>query len=118
MHLILYIIIKNLKKKNIILNSVSRHAVDIKDRYKVVAHKTLSVGDTVLIGDGFNKPANYPMGIIGEIDINIKEVTGVTLFKETTREIVKRHISQLILLLTPRLENENEMNDYRIQTQN
>ncbi|KAL7642352.1 UNVERIFIED_CONTAM: hypothetical protein RMT77_006913 [Armadillidium vulgare] len=47
------------------------------------------------------------MGIIREVSKNIKgEVTGVTLFKGGTREIVKHHISQLILLLSPSKETD------------
>jgi hypothetical protein len=110
----LQIVLKNLKEKyhSEFIATLIKQAVDKKDRYKVVAHKTLSVGDIVLIKDGFSKPANYPMGIIRELKRNIKgEVTGVTVFKGSTRENVKRHVSQLILLLSPSQEKENEIDD-------
>ena len=47
------------------------------------------------------KQINYPMGRILSVKINdLGEVTGAEVFKGNTREVVKRHSSVLIPLLT------------------
>lgn len=82
-------------------------ATNNKSRYKPVSHAALRVGDVVLLKEQFTKPTNYPMGIIKELNINdLGEVTGATVLKGSTREIVKRHSSVIIPLLT-----NNEMSN-------
>lgn len=77
------------------------HATNKKERYRVVNHKGLEVGDIVLLKEQFSKPSNYPMGIVREVQINsLGEVTGATIFKSNSRELVKRHSSTIIPLLS------------------
>lgn len=95
------------------LTKLIEQAVDRKDRYKIVHHKVLKVGDIVLLKEQFVKPNNYPMGIVRKITKNTKgEVTGASIFKGRTREVVKRHVSQLILLLSKddEINTEKETN--------
>ena len=76
-------------------------AVDSSDRYKPITHKKIKIGDLVLLKEPFLKPSNYPMAIVREVVTNeLDEVTGATIFKGDTRELVKRHVSSLIPLMT------------------
>lgn len=76
-------------------------AVNVSDRYKPVHHTKLAVGDVVLIKEPNTKICNYPMAIVKSVVENIHgEVTGATVLKGTTKELVKRHSSTLIPLLT------------------
>ena len=76
-------------------------AVNSKDRYKPVTHKSLKVGDVVLVEEEHTKRTNLPMGRILEVQINnLNEVTGALVLKGATGEKVKRHSSVLIPLLT------------------
>ena len=76
-------------------------AVNIKDRYKPVLHKNVSVGDIVLLKEPMLKPSNYPLGIVTKAILNdLQEVTSVDVRKGCNREIVKRHIETIIPLLT------------------
>ena len=80
-------------------------AVDVTDRYKPVTHNIISPGDIVLIKENFTKPNDYPMGIVKETVTNtLGEVTGATILKGKTREMVKRHSSVIIPLLTRKEE--------------
>ena len=76
-------------------------AVDVKDRYKPVKHCGLNVNDIVIIKEPNTKICNYPMGKVISITKNINgEVTEAEILKGSTREIVKRHSSVIIPLLT------------------
>ena len=76
-------------------------ATNEKDRYRPVVYKSLSVGDVVLIKEQFCKPTNYPMGVVKELQVNsLGEVTGATILKGNSRELVKRHSSTIIPLLS------------------
>ena len=84
------------------LGTLVNQAVNLKDRYKPVKHKVLQVGDIVLVKDIHSKPSQYPMGIVKEVLKNsLDEVTGAMVLKGKNREVVKRHASSLILLLSP-----------------
>ena len=84
------------------LSNLIVQAVDRKDRYKPVSHETIEVGDVVLLKEDFTKPYNYPMAVVKSIVTNDSgEVTGALLLKGKSREIVKRHSSSLIKLLSP-----------------
>ena len=49
------------------------------------------------------KRVNYPMGIIKSVTVNsLNEVTSVEVMKGDTREVVKRHITTIIPLLSVR----------------
>ena len=77
-------------------------AVDVKDRYRSVQHSGVKVGDIVLIKEPNTKITNYPMGLVKTVTTNINdEVTDATVLKGSTRELVKRHSSTLIPLLSP-----------------
>ena len=73
---------------------------DKKSRYRPVDHKPLKVGDIVFIKEPLLKPANSPMGIVKDVQVNsLGEVMGATILKGKTREVTKGHVSNLILLL-------------------
>ena len=75
-------------------------ATDNGKRYKPVNHNKLEVGDLVLIGDEMTKRTNLQMARVLAVETNrLGEVTGVTLKKGATGEIVKRHTESLIPLL-------------------
>ena len=83
------------------LSHLVSQATDSKTRYKPVNHKRLSVGDVVLLKEPNTKPSNYPMGIVKSVVINdLGEVTGAAILKGRSREIVKRHVTSLIPLLS------------------
>lgn len=82
------------------LSQLISQATDSKSRYKPVSHKGLQVGDIVLLKEALLKPASYPMGIVKKLQVNsINEVTGATILKGN-KEIVERHASSIIPLLT------------------
>ena len=84
------------------LSNLIVQAVDRKDRYKPVSHENIEVGDIVLLKEDFTKPYNYPMAVVKSIETNDSgEVTGAKLLKGKTREVVKRHATTLIKLLSP-----------------
>ena len=85
------------------LQNLISQAVDKKDRYKKVKHNSVDIGDIVFIKDPLVKRVNYPMGIIKSVTVNsLNEVTGVEVMKGDTREVVKRHITTIIPLLSVR----------------
>ena len=76
-------------------------AVDKPDRYKPVVHKTIRPGDIVLLEDKYLKRYCYPLGRIISVDINRQgEVTAAKVKKADTNEIVYRHSTTLIPLLS------------------
>ena len=78
-----------------------KQVVNDKNRYKPVTHKKLQLGDIVLIKEENCKPINYPMAVVKEVKININdEVTDAVLLKGKNREVVKRHVTSLIPILT------------------
>lgn len=80
---------------NLLLQSIDR-----VDRYKPVENKCIKVGSLVLIKDPMQKPINYPIARIKEVQKNsIGEITGAILIKGKTNEEVKRHSSCIIPLL-------------------
>lgn len=96
------------KYNNEFLLQLVTQATDSKGRYKPVAHKKLSCGDVVLLKEKHQKAQNYPMGIVVEVfSNNLGEVTGVKVRKGSNREIVKRHVTSVI----PLLSSENHCND-------
>ena len=55
----------------------------------------------MLVKEEMTKRTNFPMGRIVSTHVNdLGEVTGVSLLKGSSGEIVKRHVSSLIPLLT------------------
>ena len=76
-------------------------ATDRNDRYKPIMHKSVQIGDIVMIKDQFCKPHNYPLGIVQNVKVNdLGETTDVSVMKGKTREVTKRHVTNLIPLLS------------------
>ena len=76
-------------------------AVNERDRYKPVSHNEVRVGDIVLLKEVHTNPINFPLGRVKQIVKNTNnEVTGVIVMKGKNREIVKRHNSTIVPLLT------------------
>ena len=99
------------------LNTLVSQAVNLKDCYKPVKHTHLKVGDIVLVKDMHSKPNQYPMGVVKEILMNsLGEVTGALVLKGKNRELIKRHVSSLILLLSP--AGELELDDSVVKSMN
>ena len=81
-------------------------AIDKKDRYKPVNHKLIKPGDIVLLKETYSKPNNFPLAKVKDVVTNINgEVTGAIVIKGKTNEVLKRHSSTLVPLLT---SNDNE----------
>ena len=82
-------------------------ATDTKSRYKPVSHKTVQIGDIVLIKDQFQKPSSYPMGRVLKLqENNLQEVTGATVLKGN-KSIVQVNARSLIPLLSVKEYNPN-----------
>ena len=82
------------------LAQLIRQATDSTSRYKPISYKSLQAGDIVLLKEPFQKPANYPMGIVKKLQLNSSnEVTGATILKGN-KETVDRHASSIIPLLS------------------
>ena len=89
------------------LTQLISQSVDQKDRYKQVSHKSLSVGDIVLLVEPNTKRSNFPMAIVKQVNFNdIGEVTSTIVLKGRTRERVFRQASSLIPLL--QLDSDEE----------
>ena len=88
------------------LKNLLSQAIDKKQRFTPVKHDRLHVGDIVLIKDNFVKPQKFELGIVRELQVNnLNEVTGAIVFKGSTRELLRRHSSTLIRLLSCGNEN-------------
>ena len=98
------------------VSNLTSQAVNRKDRYVPKVQHPLQVGDVVLIKEPFSKPCNYPMGLIKSVLTNANgEVTGAEVLKGSNREIVKRHSSTIIPLLSVRdtsTDSSQITNDY------
>ena len=82
------------------LANLTAQAINKKDRYKPHKHTQLKVGDIVLLTEKFTKRYHYPLGKVVKVTMNdLDEVTEAQVLKGTTREIVSRHSTSLILLL-------------------
>lgn len=91
------------------LATLIHQAVNVKDRYRPVKHAALQKNDIVLIKEPYLKPSQFPMGIIREIVKNdLGEVTNAVVLRGKTREITKRHVSNLIFLLRPTVDSSTE----------
>ena len=85
-------------------------ATNDSNRYKPVTHKGLKIGDIVLIKEVNYKPSNYPLAIEKSLQVNdLGEVTGATLLKGSTREMIKRHSSTIIPIL--RCDSEDHLEE-------
>ena len=92
------------------LNTLIDQAVDKKDRYSPVKHKTIAVNDIVLLKEPFCKSIDFPMARVKQVIKNdLNEVTGAILFKGSTKEIVKRHASVIIPFLESNKSDETDI---------
>jgi len=83
------------------LNTLIVQATDKPERYKPVSHKSISVGDVVLLVEKNTKRYQYPMARVISVESNeLGEVTAARLIKGSTRETVYRHVTSLIPLLS------------------
>ena len=95
------------------LANLTKQAVAVKGRYKPVSHKYIKAGDIVLIKEQYTKPHDYPMGLVKKVEVNsLGEVTEATILKGRSRELIRRHSSVLIPILSAREEvvSDNEAN--------
>jgi hypothetical protein len=91
---------------NEFLTHLIYQATNEKSKYKPVHHEPIKPGDVVHLKETNLKPSNYHMGSIKQVQVNdLGEVTGVLVFKEAMRELVKRNSSVIIPLL--RLNEQN-----------
>ena len=83
------------------MSTLVYQATDKKGRYKRKKHDILHKGDIVLLKEPLTKRHNFPMGIVKEVTINqLGECTDALVYKSSTKELVKRHSSTIIPLLT------------------
>ena len=93
------------------LATLMEQSINRKDRYKPVSYENISPGDLVLLKEDFIKRYNYPMGRIKSVVRNdLNEVTGAIVIKGN-KEVVKRHSSSLIPILTSDSDSEVDPND-------
>ena len=83
------------------LGNLIHQATNVKDRYVPISHKTINPGDIVLLKEQHTKPNYYPLGLVKSVVRNSSgEVTEATILKGNSRELVRRHSSVLVPLLT------------------
>ena len=83
------------------LTNLIGQAVDKSDRYRPVPHERLHPGDIVLLVEKNTKRYLYPMGRVLSVEVNeLNESTAARVLKGDTREVVYRHATSLILLLS------------------
>ena len=76
-------------------------AVSKPCKFKPVHHQDVAIDDVVLIKEENWKSVNFPLGVIREINRNyLGEATDVVIFKGATRELIKRHITSVVPLLS------------------
>ena len=82
------------------MQTLISQAVDKKGRYKKRSHKEIRKNDVIGIKSNNLKPINYPIARVMEVEKNsLDEVTAVRA-KKGNGEVVRRHISDVIPLLT------------------
>jgi len=88
------------------LANLVNQAIDDNSRYKAVKHEVLHPGDIVLVKELHTKAQNYPMAVVKSVEVNVNgEITGAVLKKGKSNEVIKRHVTNLIPLLTRKLES-------------
>ena len=86
---------------NEFLFQLMNQSIDKRDRYKPVTHNSISKGDVVLLVEPQTKRSNYPLGVVKEVTTNsLNEVTSAKVMKGKNRELVFRHASSIIPILT------------------
>ena len=83
------------------LANLMQQAISKTGRFRPVLHKKLGENDIVLIKEENMKRINFPLGIVQRVICNdFGEVTAAEVRKGKTGEILKRHVSSLIPVLT------------------
>ena len=78
-------------------------------RYQPKKHHKLCTGDIVLLKEPLLKPNRYPLGRVTEVFENeLEEVTQIKVLKGDTGQILKRHVTSIIPVLTKHLQNTSE----------
>ena len=94
------------------MGNLLSQAIDKKDRYKRVKHDQIKEGDIVLLVEPNTKRYNYPMGrIVGVEENNLGEVTSARVIKGGTREVVYRHATSIIPLMSLEDEIQKDSNE-------
>ena len=79
-----------------------KQATNTKDRYKPVNREEVRVGDVILLREPLLKPSQYPMALVLNVcKNNIGEVTDVHAKKGCNGEVVRRHVTSIVLYLSP-----------------
>ena len=92
--------------RDFMVNLISQ-ATDKPDRYLPVKHKTVRVGDVVLLVEPHQKQYKYPMGRVVSVEQNdLGETTAARILKGCSHETVYRHVTSIIPLLSPETEIE------------
>ena len=82
------------------MQTLMAQAVDRKGRYRKKRHREIRMGDIIGIKSNVLKPINYPMARVLEVEKNsLEEVTAVKA-KKGNGEVVRRHVSDVVPLLT------------------
>ena len=75
-------------------------------QYKNKNPVNISVNDLIAVKQQFTKPFSYPIGLVTDIERNsLNEIVAVSL-RKTNGEIIRRHISDVILLESNSLSTE------------
>ena len=71
----------------------------------------MKVGDIILLKEPMMKQTNYPMAIVQSVTKNdLDEVTEIKAMKGSSREIVSRHITSIIPILSPHQDDASSPN--------
>ena len=88
---------------------LTRQATNKPNRYAPVNHNKLEIGDLVLLVEQHVKSVNFPMGIVEKVVTNsLGEVTDAMVMKGN-KEVVRRHVKGLVLLLKNEVPKENDL---------
>ena len=83
------------------MTNLITQAIDKRDRYRPVTHKRLKPGDIVLLVEPHQKRYSFPMARVQRVETNsMNEVTAAYVYKVVTKELVYRHSTSLILLIS------------------
>ena len=94
------------------LINLTKLATNVKGRYKPFHHESIKPGDITLLKEVHTKANNYPLAIVKEVVTNSNgEVTGAILRKGKSREIVKRHSSNIIPYLSVNTDFDIKITD-------
>ena len=90
------------------INTLVKQATNLSKRYVPKNHTKLSIGDIVLIKDDLIKRSKLPMAIVTAVEENsLGEVVSATLRKGGTKELTRRHVSNLIPILMDECKDIN-----------